>query len=151
MDKHDNAVVRVGGNGVVSAVSIPGGTATITATTECGFTATAIVTVEGTYLSNSLDGVDINGIRWATRNVDMPETFAENPQDVGMFFQWNRRTGWASTGTVSGRDSSVPTGTTWESANDTCPTVPTRMELHSLTHSVWGTYNGLNGPLWYYI
>ena len=30
-------------------------------------------------------GVVIDGIRWATRNVDAPGTFAENPEDAGMF------------------------------------------------------------------
>ena len=154
----DNAVASVQTtgvqtNGVVSAMSISGGTATITATADCGFTATAIVTVEGTYLSNSFDGVVIDGTRWATRNVDAPGTFAENPEDAGMFFQWNRRTGWASTGTVSRWDSSIPTGITWESANDPCPTgwrVPTRAELQLLVNSgsVWGTYNGVNGRLY---
>ena len=39
-------------------------------------------------------GVLINGVRWATRNVDTPDTFAENPESAGMLFQWNRRKGW---------------------------------------------------------
>jgi len=34
-------------------------------------------------------GVIINGIKWATRNVDMPGTFAANPEDAGMFYQWD--------------------------------------------------------------
>ena len=37
------------------------------------------------------EGVVINGVRWATRNVDMPGTFAETPESLGMLFQWNRK------------------------------------------------------------
>ena len=43
------------------------------------------------------EGVEIDGIIWATRNVDAPGTFAENPEDTGMLFQWNRRVGWSAT------------------------------------------------------
>ena len=96
------------------------------------------------------DFVEINGIKWATSNVDMPGTFAANPEDAGMFYQWNRITGWSSTdpmissegGTVW--DNSFPTGTTWETANDPCPTgwrVPTMAEFQSLgdADNVWTT------------
>ena len=48
------------------------GTATVAAQTTCP---------EG--------GVLINGVCWATRNVDAPGTFAENPEDPGMMYQWN--------------------------------------------------------------
>ena len=42
------------------------------------------------------EGVVINGVRWATSNVDAPGTFAENPESWGMLFQWNRKKGWCS-------------------------------------------------------
>ena len=98
------------------------------------------------------EGVVINGIRWATRNVDMPGTFAANPEDAGMFFQWNRRKGWAATDDVENWDSSTPTGTAWYAENDPCPEgwrVPTREELESLNNagSEWTTKNGVNGRL----
>ena len=137
------------------------GTAIITATAPCGYTATATVTVEvNTFsdISNSLDGVVIDGVRWATRNVDMPGTFAANPEDAGMFYQWNRPVGWSSTnpmidsngGTVW--DWSVPTGTAWYAENDPCPDgwrVPTQGELYSLINSgsVFGVLNGRGGRL----
>jgi len=38
-------------------------------------------------------GVVINGVKWATRNVDKPGTFVANPEDFGMLYQWNRRVG----------------------------------------------------------
>ena len=33
------------------------------------------------------EGVVINGVKWATRNVDEFRTFAENPESVGKFYQ----------------------------------------------------------------
>ena len=110
--------------------------------------------------SNTFDeGVVINGIRWATRNVDTPGTFAETPESAGMFFQWNRRTGWAATNYVM--DWNVidwngvgASGVRWYATNDPCPTgwrVPTREEIQSLglsdTPSKWTTQNGVNGRL----
>ena len=113
-------------------------------------------------VSNSLQGVVINGIRWATRNVDAPGTFASAPEASGMFYQWNRRVGWSSTdpminfngGTVW--DSSTPTGSIWERANDPCPQgwrVPTQAEIQTLSStanvsSQWGRMaNGVRGRM----
>ena len=96
------------------------------------------------------EGVVINGIRWATRNVDAPGTFARNPEDFGMLYQWNRRQGWAATG--NDWNSSVPIGETWERRSDPCPRgwrVPTREELESLARVRIGqtTRNGVSGHL----
>ena len=95
-------------------------------------------------------GVTINGITWATRNVDAPGTFAANPESAGMFFQWNRPYGWRATfhytdiyvffdnwnayirvptqrwnPTIGWEnvswDSSIPEGTKWYAENDPCP------------------------------
>ena len=84
----------------------------------------------------------INGVKWATRNVDAPGTFAANPEDPGMLYQWNRNIGW----------SAIPSDTTWETANDVCPSgwrVPTVAELGSLaaSGSQWTTQNGVNGRI----
>ena len=94
--------------------------------------------------------VEINGVCWATCNVDAPGAFTDNPEDAGMFYQWNRKKGWPATGTVTGWDSSYPTGTTWETANNVCPAgyrVPTDTEIQSLiaAGSQWTTQNGVAG------
>jgi uncharacterized protein (TIGR02145 family) len=105
------------------------------------------------------ESVVINGVRWATRNVDAPGTFAKNPEDVGMFYRWNRKVGWSSTnppinsdgGTFC--DESQPTGNIWEKANDPSPAgyrMPTEAELETLLNvdkvsSQMATINGVSG------
>ena len=37
------------------------------------------------------EGVVINGVKWATRNLDVGGTFVENPEDYGALFQWGRK------------------------------------------------------------
>jgi uncharacterized protein (TIGR02145 family) len=105
------------------------------------------------------DGVLINGVVWATRNVAAPGHFADSPQDPGMFYQWNRSTGWSATDPAYTIDatgtrndsptwnSSDATGTTWATTNNVCPTgwrVPTNAELTALANagSTW-IANGL--------
>ena len=103
-------------------------------------------------------GVVIDGIRWATRNVAAPGVFAKNPEDAGMFYQWNSKTGWSATdpkinsegGTEwiypwSGNDAA-----SWEKMNDPCPPgwrMPTQAELKKLSDSggVWESVNGVYG------
>ena len=98
-------------------------------------------------------GVVINGVRWATRNVAAPGTFAEKPEDAGKFYRWNRKKAWAVTGSVIGWEKSIPTGADWDKFNDPSPTgwrVPTFDELKKLldTYRVsneWITVNGVSG------
>jgi len=104
-------------------------------------------------------GVVINGVRWATSNVDVPGTFAENPEDAGMFYQWNRKVGWSSALPMINSngettwDNSWPSGDSWEKANDPCPEgwrVPTFHEVLSLLNydkvsNERTTLNGVNG------
>ncbi len=99
------------------------------------------------------NGVMINGVKWATRNVYAPGTFAASPESPGMFYQWNRKTAWPTTGNVTGWDSSTPSGTTWEKSNDPSPSgwrVPTKAEIETLldidkvSHKC-ATQNGVSG------
>ena len=132
-------------NGKVTAISE--GTATITA--QAGDqTADCVVTV-----IDPLTIVMINGVKWATCNVAAPGFFAAKPEDAGMFYQWNRRKAWPTTGDITGWDNSYPTGYTWEKSNDPSPAgwrVPTLDEIQKLfdTDNVsneWTNENGVNG------
>ena len=104
-------------------------------------------------ISACLEGVVINGVRWATRNVDMAGTFAETPESFGMFFQWNRRKGWNATDReVEDWDNSIPLSDIWEEKNGPCPTgwrLPTRKEIENLLDVgyTWIVRNGVNGVL----
>ena len=138
-------------NGIITAKEV--GKTTITVTTDDGnFTAECIVTV-------TPEWVEISGIKWAKRNVDMPGTFAAKPEDAGMFYQWNRKVGWSSTDPLmsSNGDSvwyKIPNdpGNFWNKDNDHCPIgwrVPTITELESLiiAGTEWITLNGVNGRI----
>jgi len=150
--KSDNTIVADISNGMVTAKEA--GTATITVTTKDGnYTATCAVTV-----ISIEKGIVINGIKWATRNVDKPGTFAANPEDAGMFYQWNRKVGWSDTDPMINSNgsttwsSSNAAGNVWEKANDPCPKgwrVPSHEEQVSLTNanSRWTTQNGVHGRL----
>jgi uncharacterized protein (TIGR02145 family) len=113
-------------------------------------------------VNSSEKGVVINGVRWATRNIDAPGTFAANPEDVGKLYQFNRKKAWPATaGILTGWTSGVITGPGgderarihWEKANDPSPAgwrVPSITELGKLldanmVNSVWTTQNGVKG------
>jgi len=149
-----NSAVASVANGKVTALAA--GSATITV--QVGEkTATCEVTVtdpKPTTPNQTDTVVVINGVKWATRNVDAFGTFAEKPESAGMFYQWNRPKAWNATdATVTGWDASYPTGTTWEKANDPSPKgwrVPTKEEMDKLFNiekvsDEWTTQNGVTG------
>ena len=101
------------------------------------------------------EGVVINGVRWATRNLDTPGTFVRNPEDAGRLYQWGTLGGrthhWPNTGEITGWNCNSDR-VAWTLANDPCPTgwrVPTREELQSLVDADnTGTHlNGVHGIL----
>ena len=137
------------------AAAIAPGTATITATTRYGNKiASATVTVE----NRNVSSVEINGIRWATRNVGMPGTFVNSPEDIGRFYQWNNRQSW--TEPYWGWTDTALTSDIWEREHDPCPEgwrVPTIAELESLAGSHlassilgFGRRNGVPGSFFGY-
>ena len=86
-------------------------------------------------------GVTIAGIVWATRNVDIPGTFAASPDSKGMLYKWNQCVGWSANDPIvnsnGGRtwDKSTHQGAAWMATNDPCPAgwrVPTLSELENL-------------------
>jgi len=101
-------------------------------------------------------GVLINGVVWAKCNVGAPGTFAAKPEDPGMFYQWNRKVGWSTTGNPPTSspasqtwNSTGDTGDTWATENDPCPPgwrVPTMDELQEFViHANWTQENGVGG------
>jgi len=101
-------------------------------------------------------GAVINGVRWATCNVDKPGAFVTHPEDIGMFYQWDVKIGWSATdpmeNTIGGTAWSInySTNVQWEIANDPCPSgwrVPTSAEIQTLldVNKVNGTQTTVNG------
>ena len=87
------------------------------------------------------NGVIINGVKWATRNVDKPGTFAKNPESIGWYYQWNKKVGWSPTDPLKNSngsttwDKSISSATNWEKVNDPSPKgwhIPTSTEINSL-------------------
>jgi len=93
----------------------------------------------------------INGVRWATRNVNTPGTFTTSSEGYGYFYQWNSKVGWPSTGAIGsiaatdgsttwnssweGGYTTPSTSDTWISVSDPCPSgwrVPTYAEIETL-------------------
>jgi|GEM_PF-1657739 len=62
-----------------------------TQTGENLFVIHSLVSANGCYLFGTSDGVEINGVVWATRNLAAHGVFVENPEDFGALFQWGRR------------------------------------------------------------
>ncbi|MDR1757331.1 MAG: Ig-like domain-containing protein [Culturomica sp.] len=146
----DTTKAVVNSSGLVTAKAL--GSAIITVKTNDGNkTDTCTVTVAERPISAA--GALINGVYWAGCNVDAPATFAATPESAGMFYQWNRKKGWPSTGSITDWDASTPSGDTWEAANDPCPSgwrVPTSDELDALLATdkvinVWTTLNSVYG------
>lgn len=99
------------------------------------------------------EGVLINGVRWATRNVDKPGTFAKKPKDPGMFYQWNRKLMWNVTENISDWDATIPKGDAWEKHNDPSPIgwrlsnleeIKTLFDREKVTNE-WTTVEGVKG------
>ena len=97
-------------------------------------------------------GVMINGVTWATRNVDAPGTFTGNVQDAGMLYQWNSKKAWPAPLTTADWPTTAAGGTTWATANDPCPKgwhIPTQAVFNQLLSAsvtkTWGTFAGTKG------
>jgi uncharacterized protein (TIGR02145 family) len=110
------------------------------------------------------EGVIINGVKWATRNVDKKGTFTNNPEDIGMLYQWNSIVGWDVTNLnedviiegwnkdINGNwDGGFKTPTPSDSwLNNVCPKgwrVPSTAEFEQLisSNSEWSSLNGQIG------
>jgi hypothetical protein len=148
-----NSTIATVSNGVVTAKEA--GSAVITVITkDDNYTAHCSVTVIS--VETEENGVVINGVKWATRNVDMPNTFVARSKDAGLFYQWNSNVGWSSSDPLTASDGIniwrdlSENGSIWQSAKNPCPTgwrIPTREECLSLVNSgnIWTTQSGVTG------
>ena len=107
---------------------------------------------EATFPATYDDGVIINGLKWATRNVGTPNTFVMYPEDFGMYYQFNRKIGWNQYSKEEWKNS-ISIVIAWQKANDPCPAgwrVPNAEDLKSLIDTtvvdyIWMKQNGING------
>jgi uncharacterized protein (TIGR02145 family) len=67
------------------------------------------------------EGVEIDGVIWATRNVDEPGTFAATPDDLGKLYQFNNPKAWSLTTTVDDIPQPNIVSGGWKEVNDPCP------------------------------
>jgi uncharacterized protein (TIGR02145 family) len=105
-------------------------------------------------------GVVINGVTWATRNVDTPHTFVEKPEDNGLFYRWGRLEGWSATdpvisttGETEWPSNSWSASMRWQE-NDPSPVgwrLPSYKEIEEILLNAdkvtyeWTVQNGVNG------
>jgi Bacterial surface proteins containing Ig-like domains len=100
------------------------------------------------------EGVRINDIVWAERNVNEFGTFVENIEDYGLFYQWDRAKAWPITEPAENWVyEPMGEGENWQSENDPCPQgwrIPTYAEFQDLLFDEnvdreWIEQNGVNG------
>ena len=120
-------------------VEIKRGTMSSTCPDEVSYTNSFIMT-----FCNVVTGAVPNAVCWADNNVNGNRQFASRPDAYTSFFQWNRLTAWAATGSVSGWNSSIDTSSTWQV--NPCPVgwrIPTGTEFQALVNlgSTWADEN----------
>ena len=150
-------------NILVATIDDRGNNATVNAH-RAGTSAIRVTTPDGTRRSVQAtvipaNSVYIDGRFWARSNVNEPGHFANNPEDAGMFFQWNRKIGWSATtpGLFEPIDEwdnffTFVLSTSWDLENDPCPEgwrVPTGQEWRSLMSQnyFWTNHNGATGKM----
>jgi len=112
------------------------------------------------------EGVTINGVKWATRNVGTSGSFVAKPEEAGLYYRWNSKINWNGSfppSLLSGvavitpwsasRDSTLYP-TVWDEINDPCPKgwrMPTQRELQNLFSAgkKWQSRTGVNG-YWFF-
>ncbi|MDR3236340.1 MAG: fibrobacter succinogenes major paralogous domain-containing protein [Prevotellaceae bacterium] len=83
----------------------------------------------------AVEGIEIGGVVWATRNVDEPGTFAATPEDYGKLYQFNSRKAWSLTTRWEDMPQIESESGNWKPENDPCPEgwrLPTAAEFQLL-------------------
>jgi len=91
-------------------------------------------------------GLKVGSVYWASANVGLYQTFAARPDMYTEFYQFNRPTAWAATGSVGGWTSIINENLNWQVGNDPCPAgwrLPTQAECVALysTGTTWANAN----------
>jgi uncharacterized protein (TIGR02145 family) len=79
------------------------------------------------------EAVMINGVKWATRNVDSTGVFAASPEIAGRFYRWNSKQHWTALDIDS--VNAFAQVKTWEKSNDPSPSgyrIPSKAEWDKL-------------------
>jgi uncharacterized protein (TIGR02145 family) len=100
------------------------------------------------------EGVVINGVKWATRNVEKKGHFADTPESFGLMYQWQRDVSWSMDDPLKawdaeGNEIANPTWNAtgfpdyypWTSLTDPCPDgwkVPTTSSWYNMTGGEYG-------------
>ncbi len=144
--------VSVNGNKVTAKVTENTGNTSRTATVYVTYKDSRSQTFEVVQGYNVPATVTIGGVVWSSFNVNTPGTLATNvpsallgtrAESHGKYYQWNRKVAWSTTGGVSGWDTSNPSGTSWGSGSDPCPSgfeVPTITQWQNLISACNATY-----------
>jgi uncharacterized protein (TIGR02145 family) len=66
-----------------------------------------------TFTTKQKDFVTVNGVNWAKFNLSSPNYFVSHSYDYGMYYQWNRCTGWSYEGTGTYWNT-FPDSATWD-------------------------------------
>ena len=144
--------VSVSGNVVTAKVTENSGNTSRTATVYGTYKSSRSQTFNGTQEAGGPATVTIGGVQWASYNVGDPGTVvASLPSALtdtraashGKFYQWNRKVAWATPGSASRWDTSTPSGSTWEEANNPCPkgfVVPSKAQWDALIAACNATY-----------
>jgi len=100
-------------------------------------------------VSDTEQGVWINGVCWATRNVNKHGFFTAKPLDFGMLYGWNKKLGWSTTDPIFNSNNEhtwkpytypPPDCYSWENSNNPCPAgwrVPTKEEFDNFISAAW--------------
>ena len=151
---HSWCAATVSGNKVTVKVSANQTTSTRSATVYVTYRNSRSQTVTVSQKASPVSTVNIGGVEWAKYNVNTPGTVvASLPSALtgnradshGRFYQWNRKVAWATTGSIRNWNTSVPSGNTWETANNPCPSgfvVPTKAQFDNLINECSKSYNG---------